>query len=331
MIAYMIQFHDNFPHVQRLISWLYHEDDLFVLSIDGNSSFSRDMLGPIAALDNVVIGPRHNISWGGFSIVQATLSSINTALKRDGWEYFINISAHDLPLITRDDMIARLRTEAAAGIYNFVSDFGPVDIEYLVDEPDGPQTRMAIKAGSNTKIELNGVTCGLMKPDTAEAWGFTPVTEPKWRPAFFVSEGCDGKFLSCRPFYRYEVELKKQFLSNNRYRFGRQWVTLHRQVCEALFEDVKAAEVYHFLRDSFIADEAFFQTLFGTEFCKRPKAGLKRNNFRYYFGAPSVVNDETYEKIHSSGSWFARKLDIKNSSITLEITDKLMTARGRYI
>lgn len=327
MLTYMIQCHNNYYAVRKLLSWLFHEDDLFIVSVDATSQFHAEDLGPFSALKNVIIAPRHPITWGGFSIVQATLSAIHTALHYPDWRYFINLSAVDLPLVTRAELLAQLAEDASAGVFNFVSDFGAVQIEPMIMAPGGDLRQVSITASSSATVEVSGSVTDFLSPGAKYISAFAPVTQPAKRPSFHVSESPAGKSLFCRPLYEYEVEIRNSFLINNEYHFGRQWVTLCRKSCAAIFESAIATEVYHFVRDTFIPDEAFFQTLFNTEFGKRPGHGWKKHNQRYHYGAPVTINDDNFVEILRSGSWFARKLDHQNAAQTIEMTDARMSSR----
>ncbi len=327
MIAYMIQCHDNFSQIVKLLSWLYHKDDIFIISIDANSKI--DGIDCALEMENVFLAPRHPITWGGMSIVQATFSSIRMALDYSGWEYFINLGALDIPLINRVDLIKELKKYAAENVFNFISDFGP--IEFTPQIWRGPSnsayvksTYITISAPGGAVIELRGQTSILQIPGDKGHGGFLPVVTPSLRTAFNVSEGAGGKCLSCRPLYVFESEARSDFLKAYPYRFGRQWVVLHREICEAALFSATAHAIYAFLGETFIPDEAFFQTFFNALNGRGTKAGLERNNRRYNFGAPERIHDGNFGAVRSSGAWFARKLDIPNSHKAIAETDSLM-------
>jgi hypothetical protein len=324
MIAYMIQCHQDFAQVARLLTWIYHENDIFILSIDANSPDDLGEIDPFFNHNNVFLSPRHRITWGGQSIVDATLSSINLALSRPGWQYFINLSGLDIPLIGRRELCAALNDHASKGVFNFISDFGQVNFEPIVwNGPTDQQTNM-ISAPNSAQIELNGSLIELMNPGSKSHPRFRPVTEPSLRIAFHVNEGADGKLLACRPLYPFEVAHRTRQSTDAPYRYGRQWVILNRQICEVLFSSAEAISIYQAVKNVFIADEFFFQTLFSTSIGSLPKGAYLRQNQRYYFGEPVRITDENYSKIRGSGAWFARKVVIPECKDVFAKTDELM-------
>jgi hypothetical protein len=322
VIAYMVQCHTHFAQVARLLGWIYHEDDLFILSIDRNTQDDLTDLSIFLERDNVVIAPRHKITWGGASIVQATLSSIRQALGNSRWEYFINLSAFDIPLITRGALGEALAHYAKSGIFNFVSDFGLLKWIPRVWAGEFNQ-RLLITAPGSARIELNGNLVELMGSNQQSHTHFKPVTDAHLRVCFNVDEGSDGKLLSCRPLYPFEAEERRGFASRNPYRYGRQWVILHRESCETLFSSETATTIYQNIKNVFIPDEIYFQTLFGATARAHPRSGLITNNQRYFLGAPERITDRNFAEVRASGAWFARKLVVQEAAEVISFTDRL--------
>jgi hypothetical protein len=54
---------------------------------------------------------RHSVSWGGFSVVEATLALIETALKRGRADYFLLMSGACLPVLSSENLAERLARE----------------------------------------------------------------------------------------------------------------------------------------------------------------------------------------------------------------------------
>jgi hypothetical protein len=55
---------------------------------------------------------RHSVSWGGFSVVEATLALIETALDRGRADYFLLMSGACLPVVSSESLGERLAREA---------------------------------------------------------------------------------------------------------------------------------------------------------------------------------------------------------------------------
>lgn len=60
----------------------------------------------------VLAGRRHSVSWGGFSVVEATLSLIEMALEQGRADYFILMSGACLPVLSATSLAGRLAQEA---------------------------------------------------------------------------------------------------------------------------------------------------------------------------------------------------------------------------
>lgn len=91
-IAYLIQAHDNYEHLQKLIHALNETSSSFYIHIDKKSAM------PSFKADNIFfISERQNIHWGGFSQVKATLLLLQSAIKSN-CDYYAFISGADYPI-----------------------------------------------------------------------------------------------------------------------------------------------------------------------------------------------------------------------------------------
>jgi len=91
-IAYLIQAHDNYEHLQKLIHALDEPSSEFYIHIDKKSAM------PSFKAENIFfIRERQNIHWGGFSQVKATLFLLQTAIKSN-CNYYAFISGADYPV-----------------------------------------------------------------------------------------------------------------------------------------------------------------------------------------------------------------------------------------
>ena len=100
-IAYLINAHKNFDQLARLIGKLDHENVDFYLHIDKKVKES-DFLGLANRLSgNKVrfVNPRVDVSWGGFTQVEATLNGLAVVLQGNVEYEVINfLSGQDYPL-----------------------------------------------------------------------------------------------------------------------------------------------------------------------------------------------------------------------------------------
>ena len=91
-IAYLIQAHDNYSHLQKLINALDEPACSFYIHIDKKSVM------PLVEGSNIFfIQERENIHWGGFSQVKATLHLLRQAIVNNH-DYYALISGADYPV-----------------------------------------------------------------------------------------------------------------------------------------------------------------------------------------------------------------------------------------
>ncbi|HRH51328.1 MAG TPA: beta-1,6-N-acetylglucosaminyltransferase [Panacibacter sp.] len=91
-IAYLVQAHDNYEHLQKLIYALDEPYSEFYIHIDKKSAMPS-----FKAANIFFISERQNIHWGGFSQVRATLLLLQTAVKSN-CDYYAFISGADYPV-----------------------------------------------------------------------------------------------------------------------------------------------------------------------------------------------------------------------------------------
>ncbi len=322
----MIQCHDRFENVARLLRWIYHPEDLFVLAIDSNSMSPRQALLPFIDHPNVCVVDHHSVTWGGASMVDIALSSLRTALQSDSWRMFINISGSDIPLCSRKRMIEIFTEYENKGYRNFVSDFGAVQFAPIISESAYAGSEKLVSAPSGARIRLFGKICELLRDGATGTAGFTPVTTPALRSSFVTIENPFNREILCRPYAPFEIDVMQNLLDGNDIRIGRQWVALSRTMCEFLLKSQVIARVYAFLRSTFIPDESFFQTAAAIAPTKDVGQTL-RNNLRYALGSPENISDAIFDKITKSESIFARKVNFAESSRILEWVDQRITER----
>lgn len=105
-IAFFCQISDNnIPFLPRLLSTLWHPKNIYLIHFDikiplhKTSSF-RESIRKIAKFSNVHFMVPEQITYMGVSMLLNTLSSIEQLLSiSKEWDYFINISGSDYPLV----------------------------------------------------------------------------------------------------------------------------------------------------------------------------------------------------------------------------------------
>jgi hypothetical protein len=101
-IAYAIFAHRDGPQVARLLSRVYDAQNVYHVHVDVRRPSVRrsvEAFASSAPAHNVHLLPSRRIIWGGWSLAQAQLSAMRSALREaQPWDYLINLSGQDYPL-----------------------------------------------------------------------------------------------------------------------------------------------------------------------------------------------------------------------------------------
>lgn len=133
-LAYFIQLDGgSLPLLPRLLHRLHHPDNLYVLHVDGKVDAPAyvaavaDVRGAGRAWTNVHFLRREYVTYKGVSMVTNALAAIRLALALDdGWEYIINLSGADYPLVSAVNqrrLLGRPGVGLPPGALNFFSFF----------------------------------------------------------------------------------------------------------------------------------------------------------------------------------------------------------------
>ena len=97
--------------VADLFRTLYNPTDTFLIHVDRKApgNLHRFAASLAAGFSNVHEVPSRYCSWGGFSLVDATLDAMAFALDvLPDWQHFVPLSEHHLPLFSADAIRDRL-------------------------------------------------------------------------------------------------------------------------------------------------------------------------------------------------------------------------------
>lgn len=128
-IAFAIQASaDTIALLPRLLSRMHHQRNLYLIHVDAKTPLSaRNSLNRFITdnplyVQNVRLLPSEMLTYKGISAVVNSLSLMATALDADiPWDYYINLSAADYPLLPPDAIASLLaRPRAPLGTLNFV-------------------------------------------------------------------------------------------------------------------------------------------------------------------------------------------------------------------
>ncbi|CAM9417835.1 unnamed protein product [Phaeothamnion confervicola] len=108
----------------RLMPLIYATDSYYAIHLDVKTPAPAR-----ARLRNVVIAGRSNVellepampvTWGGLSVLLAALFGLGRCTRWGDWDYWINLSASDMPLMTQDEISLVLGTQKADNV-SFIS------------------------------------------------------------------------------------------------------------------------------------------------------------------------------------------------------------------
>ncbi|MBD3384446.1 hypothetical protein GF407_05905 [candidate division KSB1 bacterium] len=114
-LAYFILAYKNIPQVVQLLKAIYHSNHVYLIHIDKKSKASLEILTDYARnLQNVILMPRQNSWWGGISFVKLHLKAMHYLYAHYHWDYLINLSGQDLPLLSQIEIMDALSRFNAA-------------------------------------------------------------------------------------------------------------------------------------------------------------------------------------------------------------------------
>eukprot|EP00611_Tribonema_gayanum_P024033 TRINITY_DN519_c0_g1_i1.p1 TRINITY_DN519_c0_g1~~TRINITY_DN519_c0_g1_i1.p1 ORF type:complete len:304 (-),score=39.02 TRINITY_DN519_c0_g1_i1:439-1350(-) len=101
---------------ERLLRSLYHPYDLFYVHLDARATHSiidvKRIINDVQGFENggrsrnnvVLLDNPLYITWGGFTTLVAAMYGLAAAIVAQQWDYWINLSAHDMPLMPPDEL-----------------------------------------------------------------------------------------------------------------------------------------------------------------------------------------------------------------------------------
>ncbi|CAM9411024.1 unnamed protein product, partial [Hapterophycus canaliculatus] len=143
---------------KRLLQAIYDPNNFYLVHLDrkDNRAIRRDIENFIKDWDNVrMLVPSLDVSWGGYTITLTAIFGICTMVQwNNEWDYFINLSASDFPLLPQSELTTVLGTYAEVGM-NFVSG-EPLNernrVEVIIDDQGLYRETQSSKAGRPLKV-----------------------------------------------------------------------------------------------------------------------------------------------------------------------------------
>jgi hypothetical protein len=206
MIAYLILVHRYPEQFKRLFKAIHDPASHYLVHVDKNSgpALEAQIRDFLSAYPNADVLESKKALWGGYSLVDAELRGMERLLEMGAdWEFFINLSGQDFPLMTQKRIKAFLARHRGQ---EFIK---------VMDQQ-------------------------VVRPDTMH------------RVRKYVVE------LRNRIV---ETFLTRKFLAGATPYIGNQWMIVSRAFCQFVSHDPSVDRYKAFYRNTFIADEGFFQTI----------------------------------------------------------------------
>ena len=104
--------------LKRLMKVLYHPGNYYLIHVDyGAPQAEHRAVAEFVASDPVfgqvgnvwVVGKPNLVTYRGPTMLATTLHAMAMLLRTCQWDWFINLSASDYPLVTQDGMVSGLK------------------------------------------------------------------------------------------------------------------------------------------------------------------------------------------------------------------------------
>ncbi|MBD8349698.1 beta-1,6-N-acetylglucosaminyltransferase [Dysgonomonas sp. HGC4] len=283
-IAILIIAHKNQEQLELLINNLVSDFDLYI-HIDTKSTINKEEL--ISKYPNVKFYSKYNIIWSGYTQILCPLFLFREASKSK-YQYYILISAQDIPLISNEAIKRRLKEE---------------DTSYVVsDKLPLPQWKFN---GGFDRVQL--------------FWESDIIGNSLWdklkRKVICNIKKNQRKYNFRRPLYK-DVE----------YYGGSTWVILRYDAMEYLLNFIdKNPKYLKTFKYSYCADELWLQTILGTSDCKTKNEHITYLDWFTGPEYPRTLRIDDYDAIINSPHFFARKFDI---DVDKEVVRKILDRRN---
>lgn len=126
-LVHVLLCHSDAAMVGDLFRFLYRSEDRFLIHVDAKAPvalhhFVRDLA---RRFRTVRVLPPLTCSWGGYSLVAATVEGIRQAARLAGWEHLVLLTEQHLPLLPPGEIAMRLRPGVSHIEAVKVATFGP--------------------------------------------------------------------------------------------------------------------------------------------------------------------------------------------------------------
>ena len=292
-VAYLILAHHQPLQLFRLVKALSAEGNYFYIHLDARADL-REFEFIQEQFEKVVfIKQREACFWGQFSLVQATLNLIKATGEK--YDYSILLSAQDYPIKNNSEINQFLHDNMGKSFINY--------------------KMLPCK-------EVNERQNGAYRFNRLHV--FDGLSSHKVFPPYSKKKLFNGLFNAWANWYG---KRKRPVPNNMTVYWGHQWWILHNDAIKDINKIVSDEKIIDFFKNTWIADEMFFQTILlnSTDSIKR---NLVDNNYKFTHWEidgdrtfhPSVLNEKHFSELRDSDCLFARKFSDEES---IELIDKI--------
>jgi hypothetical protein len=321
LIYYDIQHHGHVERLEWLVSQLFHSKNHINVTYDGNIE-NLSLLKKLKKPDDCLLSFSSSIpvTWCGPSQIFQMKKSLETALQSPHWEYFVNLSGVDIPLVSQKSFLDKLAFERKQNNKtSFCFGFKPNKSPYWLRQTE--EFRRVERKYSRLQIVCDSeVNQELMRGE------LDPIKRVMERRALYCEE-IGNKRLFVRSLTQDEINYRKAFWAKHSYMVGRTWMVLHRKQVEWLAESRLFTQIFEHLQTTFQPDETLYPSVLFSD--QNPFIHeLSKDNLRYGLGTPKSITPNDLTTVLNSKACFARKLHHSVSESDLGVVSQKISHKG---
>ncbi len=310
MIFYHIQAHDNFDYLKTLVSYIFHPENFYFISVDATVPPEEAAVLDELRCANISISRNATVTWGGLTRVNSLLLGIESFVASSPHlHYFINISGVDFPIKTQDEILDVLGAFDAGKPTAWVNSW-VCPPEYFVENATPPTSYRRIRLRADIEFLVDRRIAHLI--DDAEQ---SAMVKPGRRAGVMAYEVVGDRLQVVRPLLEAEHRARLALFKDSGYRVGRAWHVFTREFCRILLDCDQFYRTFQLMSGTLLPAESVFQTALPM----LPGGIVHHNcNFRLDDGAPITIDDRLLPEIDNTYAFFARKIDFDNCRGLLE-------------
>jgi hypothetical protein len=310
-VAYLLLTHEARPQLERLLARLREGSPTAPIVVHHDAARSDPPRAVCARFGADLLTLVEGLEWGGYSIVEAVLRSLEWMTREIGFDWVVVLSGADYPLRPLSEIEAEIAGCGADALIDADTVVDPAVPFRSYDRHESQMRRYFFRWHDLPRI--------LPSPRSAAGRALR-------RPARRLSRA--QRRLHLRPFndrWRLGVRTRRTPFGPDRpCRYGSQWCTLSQRAVAALLDALRAEpglEAYY--RHTLIPDESLLQTVL----CARPELRIDTDHRRFIRWRdgddhPSVLTVADLPELLASRAHFGRKFDDRVDAAVLDTLDR---------